>query len=93
MALKYDSARFVRSFGKASELPEPTTPAQIERMREFANACRNAQKRIERERETFCERLLSPFLVSISIVYQILREALVQLAGFFLRRQVFRPQR
>ena len=26
MALKYDSARFVRSFGKASELPEPTTP-------------------------------------------------------------------
>ena len=32
-----------------SLLPEPTTPAQIERMREFANACRNAQKRIEME--------------------------------------------
>ena len=26
MALRYDTARFVRSYGKASELPEPTTP-------------------------------------------------------------------
>ena len=26
MALRYDTARFVRSYGKASDLPEPTTP-------------------------------------------------------------------